>query len=33
MLTECYYRNYETDDIYKIARSWISETMDWLCAN
>ncbi len=33
MNTECYYRNYDTDDIFNFSRQYIGATMDWLEAN
>ncbi|WP_437521926.1 aminoglycoside phosphotransferase family protein [Sorangium sp. So ce726] len=33
MNTECYYRNYDTDSVYKLSMQWIGEHMDWLKAN
>jgi hypothetical protein len=33
MNTECYYRNYDTDDIFNISRQFIGATMEWLNAN
>lgn len=33
MNTECYYRNYDTDDIFNFSRQYIGATMDWLKAN
>lgn len=33
MCTECYYRHYETDDIYNLSMRYIAATMAWLNAN
>ena len=33
MNTECYYRNYDTDDIFNFSRQYLAETMAWLQAN
>jgi aminoglycoside phosphotransferase (APT) family kinase protein len=33
MNTECYYRNYDTDDIFNFSRQYIGATMEWLKAN
>jgi aminoglycoside phosphotransferase (APT) family kinase protein len=33
MCTECYYRNYEGDDIFRLAHAWIRTAMGWLQAN
>jgi aminoglycoside phosphotransferase (APT) family kinase protein len=33
MNTECYYRNYDTDEIFNLSRQFISVTMEWLKAN
>jgi hypothetical protein len=33
MHTECFYRNYDTDDIYNFSRQFIGTTMEWLKAN
>jgi aminoglycoside phosphotransferase (APT) family kinase protein len=33
MNVECYYRNYDTDDIFNLSRALIAETMAWLQAN
>lgn len=33
MNTECYYRNYDTDDIFNFSRQYIGATMEWLQAN
>jgi aminoglycoside phosphotransferase (APT) family kinase protein len=33
MNTECYYRNYDTDDIFNFSRQYIAATMEWLRAN
>lgn len=33
MNTECYYRNYDTDEIFNLSRRFIGEAMDWLKAN
>lgn len=33
MNTECYYRNYDTDDIFNFSRQYIADTMAWLQAN
>lgn len=33
MNTECYYRHYDTDDIFNFSRQYIGTTMEWLKAN
>ncbi len=33
MHTECYYRNYDTDDIFNFSRQYIGSIMAWLKAN
>ncbi len=33
MHVECYYRNYDTDDIFNFSRQYIGTTMAWLQAN
>jgi aminoglycoside phosphotransferase (APT) family kinase protein len=33
MHTECYYRNYDTDDIFNLSRHFIGATLEWLKAN
>jgi aminoglycoside phosphotransferase (APT) family kinase protein len=33
MHTECYYRNYATDEIFNLSRDFIRATMEWLKAN
>lgn len=33
MNTECYYRNYDTDEVFNFSRQFISTTMEWLKAN
>jgi aminoglycoside phosphotransferase (APT) family kinase protein len=33
MNTECYYRNYDTDDIFNLSRRLIAGAMEWLSAN
>jgi hypothetical protein len=33
MNTECYYRNYDTDDIFNFSRQYLAATMAWLQAN
>jgi len=33
MHTECFYRNYDTDDILNFSRQYIGENMEWLEAN
>ncbi len=33
MHTECYYRNYDTDEIFNLSRQLIGVTMEWLRAN
>jgi aminoglycoside phosphotransferase (APT) family kinase protein len=33
MHVECYYRNYDTDDIFNFSRQYIRATMEWLQAN
>ena len=33
MNTECYYRNYDTDDIFNFSRQYIATNMAWLTAN
>lgn len=33
MNTECYYRHYDTDDIFNFSRQYIGATMEWLRAN
>lgn len=33
MNTECYYRNYDTDDIFNFSRQYIGTIMEWLKAN
>jgi hypothetical protein len=33
MHVECYYRNYDTDDIFNFSRQYINTTMEWLTAN
>ena len=33
MHTECYYRNYDSDDILNFSRQYIGENMGWLIAN
>lgn len=33
MHVECYYRNYDTDDIFNFSRQFIADTMAWLQAN
>jgi len=33
MNTECYYRNYDTDEIFNISRQLIDTTMSWLQVN
>lgn len=33
MNTECYYRNYDTDDVFNMSRQFIGATMEWLKAN
>lgn len=33
MNTECYYRNYDTDDIFNMSRQFIGATMEWLKAH
>jgi len=33
MHVECYYRNYDTDDIFNFSRQYIGATMEWLKAN
>lgn len=33
MHTECYYRNYDTDDIFNFSRQYLAVTMTWLQAN
>ena len=33
MHVECYYRNYDTDDIFNFSRQYIGATMEWLQAN
>lgn len=33
MHVECFYRNYDTDDIFNFSRQYIADTMAWLQAN
>jgi hypothetical protein len=33
MHIECYYRNYDTDEIFNLSRDFIGTTMAWLKAN
>jgi len=33
MNVECYYRNYDTDDIFNFSKSYIAATLEWLKAN
>jgi len=33
MHVECYYRNYDTDDIFNFSKQFIRATMEWLLAN
>jgi aminoglycoside phosphotransferase (APT) family kinase protein len=33
MNTECFYRNYDTDDVFNFSRQYIADTMAWLQAN
>lgn len=33
MLTECYYRNYDTDVIFKLSKGMTAETVEWLKSN
>lgn len=33
MQTECFYRNYDTDDVFNFSRQFIGTTMEWLKAN
>ncbi|MEZ4592863.1 MAG: aminoglycoside phosphotransferase family protein [Chloroflexota bacterium] len=33
MHVECYYRNYDTDDIFNFSRQFLADTMAWLQAN
>ena len=33
MNIECYYRNYDTDDIFNLSRQYIAANMAWLTAN
>ncbi len=33
MNTECYYRNYDTDDIFNLSRQYIAANMAWLTAH
>lgn len=33
MHVECYYRNYDTDDIFNFSRDYIAANMEWLNAN
>jgi hypothetical protein len=33
MHVECFYRNYDTDDIFNLSRNLIDITMEWLKAN
>ena len=33
MNTECYYRNYDTDETFNFSRQFIAATMEWLQAN
>ena len=33
MHTECFYRNYDTDDIFNFSRQYIGKNMEWLKAN
>ena len=33
MHVECYYRHYDTDDIFNYSRQYIADTMAWLVAN
>lgn len=33
MHTECFYRNYDTDDIFNFSRQYIGANMEWLKAN
>lgn len=33
MNTECFYRNYDTDEVYNISKQLISTTVDWLKTN
>ena len=33
MNTECYYRNYDTDEIFNLSRQYIAANMAWLTAN
>lgn len=33
MHVECYYRNYDTDDVLNFSRQYIRETMEWLQTN
>jgi len=33
MNTECFYRNYDTDDVFNFSRQFIGATMEWLKAN
>lgn len=33
MHTECFYRNYDTDDVYNFSRRYLGATMAWLKAN
>ncbi len=33
MNTECYYRNYDTDDILNFSKQYLGATMEWLKAN
>lgn len=33
MHVECYYRNYDTDDVFNFSRQYLGTTMEWLKAN
>ena len=33
MHVECYYRNYDTDEIFNFSKAYISTTMEWLTTN
>ncbi|MGB5985682.1 MAG: hypothetical protein WBG37_10285, partial [Desulfobacterales bacterium] len=33
MHTECYYRDYDTDEIFNFSRGYLERTMAWLQAN
>jgi hypothetical protein len=33
MHTECFYRNYDTDNVFNFSRQYLGATMEWLKAN